>query len=170
MKIYLWAHLIGAISAVVLQLILITIIRSKMAPIRSYIKAMNNELNTHGLYLDTEKKHLKSLTSGVICPIFSVIQPLPYLTASLIVQSLILSWFNFLLIGIGVFTQIAGPSKLGEGLDEEIESMKDPELLAIQLKQLSTSAMPPNANVMKYAQIESFIDEHINAPPPRTAV
>jgi len=101
----------GGIAAIALQLILVATMRSNMSPLIEHIKMLNRALSPYGLLFDIENNRLISVRHNNACRTYSVAHLPPFLTWALIIQSLLLSWLNFLLIAIGF--SVMGQKKYG---------------------------------------------------------
>lgn len=163
---YLWIHLSGTAAALVLQLILVGMIRSNMAPIFNFLDKLNLKLAEHGLYYNRWQNLLVSRSKGTMCQTYSDLTVTKIGGVPLLLQCLIFSWLNFILIGLGFLTAIAQSKEMRasfvEYIAEVTPQLEEPEELNRLLKQLMTTQLEPRSLDVMTArrQVHSFIDEH----------
>ena len=162
---YLYIHIAGAIAALALQIVLGYVTRSALQPMLEYIDALNAELVDYGLFFDANNNVLISRETNLICPIYTDFRITPLFGWGVIFQSLLLSWINFIIIGIGLISAYSIKNTNGQSFDQlraESDKLSDRSELKSQLVQISTSRLSQFGNARERAQIQMFIDDHID--------
>ncbi len=161
---YLQIHLLGAGAAIALHFVLMIFSRSVMKPMRVHIDALNKELKNFDLFFNAHEGILVSSERGLICPIYTDFRILPLMEWGVVVQSLFLSWLNFILVGLGCIRALSMKSTMGNllaHLESETSALSDHNKLKSHLFQISTSALDKFGGVREKAQIYTFIEDHI---------